>query len=63
MLGDIQDVCCNKCGKYLFTEKDTEAGYRRENDREDYVYDASKDIFLCEECKPVEWRQLWEIIR
>ena len=27
MTGDIQDVCCTKCGKYLFTEKDTEISF------------------------------------
>lgn len=60
MLGDVQDVCCNKCGKYLFTEKDTEIGYKRENDRKDYFYDASKDIFVCEECSPPELRRRYE---
>lgn len=51
MTGDIQDVCCTKCGKYLFTEKDTENGYRRENDNENYVYDDVKDEFICEKCR------------
>lgn len=56
MLGDVQDVCCNKCGKYLFTEMDTATGYRRENDKGDYIYLEYKDVFLCDECKPVEGR-------
>ena len=51
MTGDIQDVCCTKCGKYLFTEKDTENGYRRENDNKNYVYDDVKDEFICEKCR------------
>lgn len=51
MVGDIQDICCNKCGKYLFTEKDLENGYIRENDHENYYYDDKQDIFICNECK------------
>lgn len=51
MAGDVQDIHCSKCGKYLFTEKDTENGYRRENDNENYVYDEVKDEFVCDECR------------
>lgn len=50
MVGDIQDISCNKCGKYLFTERDTEAGVKRENDNEDYGYDEIKDEFICDDC-------------
>ena len=51
MVGDVQDICCNKCNKYLFTEKDTENGYRRENDNGNYVYDDIDDEFVCNECR------------
>ena len=51
MVGDIQGVCCSKCGKFLFTEKDTKNGCRRENDNENYVYDDVKDEFICEKCR------------
>lgn len=50
MIGNVQDICCNKCGKYLFTEMDTENGYKRENDNEDYRYDEIADEFICDEC-------------
>lgn len=51
MTGDVQDICCNKCGKYLFTEKHTENGYKRENDNKNYIYDDIKDEFVCDECR------------
>ena len=54
MVGDVQDIRCNKCGKYLFTEKDTENGYRRENDSKNYVYDGIKDEFVCDECMNIK---------
>lgn len=50
MAGNVQDICCIKCGKYLFTEMDTESGYKRENDKEDYIFDEIKDEFVCDEC-------------
>ena len=51
MRGDTHDIRCNKCGRYLFTEKDTENGYRRENDNKKYIYDEIKDEFICDECR------------
>lgn len=51
MRGDVQDILCSKCGKYLFTEKDIENGYIRGNDNENYVYDDVKDEFVCDECR------------
>ena len=50
MLGDTQDISCDKCGKCLFTEYDTETGYKRENDSNNYRYDEINDLFLCNEC-------------
>lgn len=59
MIGDIQDICCDKCGKYLFTEKHVKNENRpeslcgiiiRENDNEDYEYDGKADVFICNEC-------------
>ena len=50
MLGDVQNVCCSICGKYLFTEKDTDHGYRRECDKQNYIYNQIKATFICEEC-------------
>ena len=51
MVGDIQNVCCNMCGRYLFTEQDAENGYRRKNDKENYTYDDVRDEFVCDECR------------
>ena len=51
MVGDSQDIHCNKCGKYLFTEKDTVSGCQRENDNKDYSYDVESDTFICDQCK------------
>lgn len=51
MRGDTQDVRCGKCNRYLFTEKDTENGYKRENDDKKYIYDEIKDEFICDECR------------
>lgn len=51
MVGDFQDIHCNKCGKYLFTEKDTVSGCQRENDNKDYAYDVESDMFICDKCK------------
>ena len=51
MVGDIQKIQCSKCGKYLFTEMDTENGYKREDDKENYSYDETKDEFVCDECQ------------
>lgn len=45
-----QDICCSICNKYLFTEIDTEKGYRRENDIKDYQYDETADNFICIDC-------------
>lgn len=50
MIGNVQDICCIKCSKYLFTEMNTENGYKRENDKEDYSYDEIEDKFVCNEC-------------
>ncbi len=59
MIGQIQDICCDKCGKYLFTEKDVKDDNHpkslfgktvRENDHEDYEYDDQTDMFICDEC-------------
>ena len=46
----IQEIHCSKCKKYLFTEKDTEYGYERENDNKSYSYDPSEDEFICYDC-------------
>lgn len=51
VVGDNQNICCDKCGKYLFTEKYMENGYSRENDHEDYEYYEKSDIFVCNDCK------------
>lgn len=51
MLGNIQKICCNKCGKYLFTETDTENGIKRTDDNRDYYYDEIADEFICDNCK------------
>lgn len=51
MIGDIQDINCNKCGKYLFTEEDTVSGYKRLNDNKEYIYDKENDVFLCDKCR------------
>ena len=37
--------------RYLFTEQDTENGYRRKNDKENYTYDDVRDEFVCDECR------------
>lgn len=54
MIGNVQDVYCDKCNRYLFTETDTEDGCKRENDNKDYDYDEIKDIFVCNKCKGTE---------
>ena len=51
MIGDIQDIHCLQCGKYLFTEKDTINGSKRENDYKNYVYDEENDEFICNKCE------------
>lgn len=51
MVGDKQDICCSKCGKYLFTETDTTNGIKREKDNKDYFYDEKTDEFHCKDCK------------
>ena len=50
MVGDVQKMHCSKCGRYLFTETDTESGCKREEDRGNYVYDETTDEFVCSEC-------------
>jgi len=50
MLGDINHIHCTKCGTYLFTETDTETGYKRTNDNKNYRYDEILDEFICEKC-------------
>lgn len=50
MSGYVYEIHCIKCGKYLFTEMDTEEGLKRENDNEDYRYDEIKDEFICNDC-------------
>lgn len=50
MMTRSQDICCSICNKYLFTEIDTEKGYRRENDIKDYQYDETADNFICIDC-------------
>lgn len=51
MLGAVQKIFCTKCGKYLFTERDTKSGYKRENDMKNYYYDEDADEFICDSCK------------
>ena len=58
MVGDLSDIRCSKCGKYLFTEKDTEYGYRRENDNKNYSYDPSEDEFICDDCSNISLQEV-----
>lgn len=50
MLGDVNKIHCDKCGKYLFTETDTENGMKRIDDNRDYRYDEIADEFICDNC-------------
>lgn len=59
MIGQIQDIYCDKCNIYLFTEKDVKDEKNpksnmgktvRENDKGNYVYDEISDMFICNEC-------------
>ena len=59
MIGDIYDICCEECGRYLFTEKmiqDTQNPSSflgktiRENDCTNYIYQGKEDRFICNEC-------------
>lgn len=49
-------ICCSKCGRYLFTEKEVidknnpKGRIVRENDDKNYYYHSDKDNFVCEEC-------------
>ena len=45
-----QDIHCDKCGKYLFTENESEIGYKRENDNGGYTYDELAGEFICDKC-------------
>jgi hypothetical protein len=51
-----QDICCDKCGRYLFTENDViKPGMsytvtERENDKENYEYMETTGKFICDEC-------------
>ena len=50
MIGESQNICCNKCGKYLFSETDTINGTKRKNDNKDYIYNENQNEFYCNDC-------------
>ena len=45
-----QNIHCDTCGKFLFTEESSNEGITRTRDKNDYMYDEIKAIFTCNEC-------------
>lgn len=56
MIGDIQKICCDSCGKYLFTEVEKQIKRNsmlsktvRKDDIGNYIY-TDDDRFICNDC-------------